>query len=54
MYNLCLIFNLENYLFFKLHINSIELNFSKLKNFYQFFDSLVLKFFSAHFSILGR
>jgi hypothetical protein len=54
MYNLCLIFNLENYLFFKLYINIIELNFLKLKNFYQFFESLVLKFFSAHFFSFGK
>ena len=54
MYNLCLIFNLENYLFFKLYINIIELNFLKLKNFYQFFESLVLKFFSANFFSFGK
>ena len=33
MYNLCLIFNIDNYLFFKLYINIIGLNYENLKNF---------------------
>ena len=33
MYNLCLIFNIDNYLFFKLYINIIGFNYENLKNF---------------------
>ena len=47
MYNLCLIFNIDNYLFFKLYISIIGNELGKFKEFLEiFFEYTAPNFFS--------